>query len=280
MSQDAFGIASSDPDCYRRPLGHRAERRTRVPDDACHLAAMARLRPTRSLARTRGSTRVRSVSDRQHSRRTELGRNDVTGTLLDGPDGFISRMTSAALRRALQADPANLSRTINGLDYAVLALYSRCINARQFREFLARGGPGPAAPSDLEQAVAAAVVDEITLWQCWPLHRVYPILCVEGIRVHRPGQLTIDTTPAYLAVGVDAHGNSDVLSCWAAESADERFWRRLLVDLRRRRVMEIRGVLADDMPGLAAAVSTTFPHAVMPAISSARRPVATPLAPA
>lgn len=138
------------------------------------------------------------------------------------------------------------------------------MNAWQFREFLARSGYGPAAPSDLVHAVAAAVVDEITLWQCWPLHRAYPILCVEEIRVHRPGPLTTDAAPAYLAVGVDARGSSDVLSCWAAESADERFWRRVFIDLRRRRVTEIRGVLADDLPGLAAAVATTFPHAIIP----------------
>lgn len=156
------------------------------------------------------------------------------------------------------------------------------MNAWQFREFLARSGYGPAAPIDLVHAVTAAVLDEITLWQYWPLHRAYPILYVEEIRVHRPSPLTIDTAPAYLVVGVDACGRREVLSCWPAETSEDGFWARVFIDLRRRRVMEVRVVLVDDdLPGLAAAVSTTFPHAVAPRDLVGRCPVATtPMHPA
>ena len=95
---------------------------------------------------------------------------------------------------------------------------------------------------------------------------VYAAVFIDGIYVKvRDGQ--VGNRPFYAAIGVDLNGRRDVLGLWAGTGGGEsaKFWMNVLTDLKNRGVRDVFFVVCDGLKGLADAVNTVFPAAIVQA---------------
>ncbi len=62
-------------------------------------------------------------------------------------------------------------------------------------------------------------MEGLAVWPSRPLDAVYAVICIDAINVQiREGQVA--NRPVYLALGVTADGERDVLGLWAGEHGD------------------------------------------------------------
>ena len=64
----------------------------------------------------------------------------------------------------------------------------------------------------------------------------------------------------YLALGVQADGQRDVLGLWVEQTEGAKFWLKVFNDLKTRGCQDILIAVVDGLKGLADAIGTAFPH--------------------
>ncbi|MFH9016576.1 transposase [Streptomyces sp. NPDC017943] len=126
----------------------------------------------------------------------------------------------------------------------VHSLYARGMSVRDIRSHLAQIYGVEVSPG-LISKVTDAVVDELVSWKNRPLDAVWPIICIEALRVKiRSGSVT--SKPVCLAVGVDMDGREDVLGLWGgSEGEGATTWMAVLSELRNRGVEDVCIVVCD-----------------------------------
>lgn len=87
---------------------------------------------------------------------------------------------------------------------------------------------------DLISRVTDRVAEELAAWQSRPLDRIYPVVQIYVIFVNiREGQVA--NRPIYVALGINCHGERDVLGLWAGTGGEgAKAWMATLAELRRR----------------------------------------------
>ena len=108
------------------------------------------------------------------------------------------------------------------------------------------------------------VLDGLAEWQSRPLDPVYPVIFIDVINVKiRDGQVA--NRPVYVALGVTADGEGDVLGLWAGAHGDgegAKYWLRVLTEIRNRGVQDVCIVVCDGLKGLPEAIATVWPQAI------------------
>src|SRR5580693_7818896 len=97
------------------------------------------------------------------------------------------------------------------------------------------------------------VLDGLAAWQSRPLDPVYAVLFLVANR------------PIYVALGVTADGERDVLGLWAGEHGDgegAKYWMRVLTEIRNRGTQDCLIMVCDGLKGLPEAITTVWPQAV------------------
>ena len=114
-------------------------------------------------------------------------------------------------------------------------------------------------------AITDRVMEGMAEWQSRPLDPVYAVVFIDAIHVKiREGQVA--NRPVYLALGVTADGNRDVLGLWAGEHGDgegAKFWLRVLAEIRNRGTRDVLMVVCDGLKGLPDAVNAVWEKAVV-----------------
>ncbi len=86
---------------------------------------------------------------------------------------------------------------------------------------------------------------------------MYAVIFIDAINVKiREGQVA--NRPIYLALGVTADGERDVLGLWAGEHGDgegAKYWLRVLSEIKNRGVRDVCMLVCDGLKGLRDAVS-------------------------
>jgi putative transposase len=152
-------------------------------------------------------------------------------------------------------------RHFDGFDDKILSMYSRGMSVRDIRSHLEEIYGVEVSP-DLISRVTDAVVDELKAWQSRPLESVYLVVYLDALVVKIRDKGVVDNKSVYLAVGVAADGNKDVLGMWLAPTEGAKFWLSILTELRQRGVQDILVLCADGLTGLPDAVEASFPKAI------------------
>jgi putative transposase len=71
------------------------------------------------------------------------------------------------------------------------------------------------------------------------------------------------TKVAYSAIGVDRDGRKHILDCWIQDSEGARFWHKVVIDVRNRRVRDILIACCEGLTGLPDASRSSFPDTLM-----------------
>jgi len=153
-------------------------------------------------------------------------------------------------------------RRLDGIDQIVLSLTARGLTtgevAAHFVEVY-----GATVSKDTISRITEKVVAEMTEWANRPLDRVYPVVFIDAITVKiRDGQVT--NRPIYVAIGVTANGERDILGLWAGDGGEgAKFWLGVLTEIKNRGVEDVCILVCDGLKGLPESVTTAWPLTVV-----------------
>jgi transposase-like protein len=155
-------------------------------------------------------------------------------------------------------------RRLDGIDQIVLSLTARGLTTG---EISAHFGEvyGASVGKDTISRITDQVVAEMSEWQARPLDRVYPVVFIDAIVVKvRDGQVV--NKPVYVAIGVTAGGERDILGLWAGDGGEgAKFWLSVLTEIKNRGVQDVCIVVCDGLKGLPDAVTAVWELATVQA---------------
>jgi transposase-like protein len=154
------------------------------------------------------------------------------------------------------------ARRVAGFNEAIVSLYAKGLTTGEIRAHLGEIY-GVEVSRDLISRVTEHVAGELAAWQSRPLDRIYPVVLIDAIFVKiRDGQVA--NRPIYVALGINCHGQRDVLGMWAGTGGEgAKAWMGILAELRNRGVEDVCIVCCDGLKGLPEAISEIWPQATV-----------------
>jgi putative transposase len=150
-------------------------------------------------------------------------------------------------------------RRFAGFDERIIAMYARGMSVREIRAFLAESYGTEVSP-DFISSVTDEVMAEASAWQNRPLEVMYPVVFFDALRVKIRGDGVVSNKAVYLALGIQADGQRDVLGLWIEQTEGARFWLKVFNELKTRGCQDILIAVVDGLKGLADAISTAYPR--------------------
>lgn len=115
---------------------------------------------------------------------------------------------------------------------------------------------------DISQGMLSQITDkilpDIREWQSRPLSPLYPIIWMDAIhyRIREDGAVT--NRAVYTIIGVNIHGQKELLGIYMSENEGAKFWLQVLTDLSQRGVKDILIASIDGLKGFKEAIETIF----------------------
>jgi putative transposase len=145
---------------------------------------------------------------------------------------------------------AKRQRRLTGVDEMVISLSAKGLTHGEIAAHLAEVY-GAEVSKQAITTITDRVMDGLAEWQNRPLDPVYAVIFIDAINVKiREGQVA--NRPIYLALGVTADGERDVLGLWAGEHGDgegAKFWLRVLSEIKNRGVAGVCMLVCDGLKG-------------------------------
>jgi transposase-like protein len=101
-------------------------------------------------------------------------------------------------------------RRFTGFGDKIVALYARGTSVREIQGFIA-GGYGTQVSPDFISSITDEVMAETMAWQSRPVEPMYPVVFFDALRVKIRGDGVVSNKAVYLALGIQADGQRDVL---------------------------------------------------------------------
>lgn len=112
---------------------------------------------------------------------------------------------------------------------------------------------------DFISSVTDEVMAEAIAWQSRPLEAMYPVVFFDALRVKIRSDGMVSNKAVYLALGIQADGQRDVLGLWIEQTEGAKFWLKVFNELKTRGVQDILIAVVDGLKGLAEAINTAYP---------------------
>jgi putative transposase len=105
------------------------------------------------------------------------------------------------------------------------------------------------------------VLEEVSDWQNRALEPVYPIVFLDALRVkvRDAESRQVKNKAVYVALGVTAEGEREVLGLWIAANEGAKFWLSIMNNLRNGGVEDILIAVVDGLKGFPDAINAAFP---------------------
>lgn len=153
-------------------------------------------------------------------------------------------------------------RSFSGFDRQILALYAGGMSTREIQRHL-RELYGVEVSEGFISEITSAIADDVKAWQSRPLDAFYVVVYLDAMMVAIRDERVVKKRAVYVAIGVNADGERDVLGLWVQKSEGARFWASVLSDLRNRGVEDILFCAVDGLSGFPDAIEAVFPQAVV-----------------
>ena len=135
-----------------------------------------------------------------------------------------------------------------GMEEKILALYAKGLTTRDIESAL-MDLYGVTISHSLIAQVTDAVLDEARAWQTRALDAIYPIVWLDGIVIKVTQHKQVINKSAHVVLGVNLHGEKEVLGLWLAENEGAKHWLAVLTELRQRGVQDIFVACVDGVKG-------------------------------
>jgi transposase-like protein len=143
-------------------------------------------------------------------------------------------------------------------DDQILMLYAKGMTTRDIVETFAELYGADISPALVSQ-VTDSVLEKIIEWQSRPLDAVYPILYLDCIVVKIRQDKRVINKAVYVALGVNIHGQKELLGLWISENEGAKFWLSVLTELKNRGVKDVFIACVDGLTGFPDAIGAVFP---------------------
>ena len=147
----------------------------------------------------------------------------------------------------------------DGFDDKIISLYARGMTVREIQGYLAELYGTEVSP-DFISSVTDEVMAETLAWQSRPLEPMYPVVFFDALRVKIRGDGVVSNKAVYLALGIQADGQRDVLGLWIEQTEGAKFWLKVFNELKTRGCQDILIAVVDGLKGLAEAIGTAYPR--------------------
>src|ERR1700746_1676240 len=159
---------------------------------------------------------------------------------------------------------AKRQRRLTGVDDMVISLSAKGLTHGEISAHLLEVY-GAEVSKQTISAITDRVMEGMAEWQSRPLDCVYAVVFIDAINVKiREGQVA--NRPVYLALGVTADGERDVLRPWAGEHGDgegAKFWLRVCSEIKNRGTRDVLMVVCDGLKGLPDAVNSVWEKTIV-----------------
>jgi putative transposase len=159
---------------------------------------------------------------------------------------------------------AKRQRHLTGIDDMVISLSAKGLTHGEIAAHLAEVY-GAEVSKQMISNVTDRVIEKMAEWQNRPLEAVYAVLFIDAINVKiRDGEVA--NRPIYVALGVTADGERDILGLWAGEHGDgegAKYWLRVLAEIKNRGVDDVLMLVCDGLKGLPGAVNTVWEKTIV-----------------
>jgi putative transposase len=149
-------------------------------------------------------------------------------------------------------------RRFTGFDDKIIAMYARGMSVREIQGFFTESYGTQLSP-DFISSVTDEVMAEALTWQNRPLETMYPVVFFDALRVKIRSDGVVSNKAVYLALGVQADGQRDVLGLWIEHTEGAKFWLKVFNELKTRGCHDILIAVVDGLKGLAEAIGTAYP---------------------
>ena len=170
----------------------------------------------------------------------------------DRDSSFEPKIVAKRQRRLTGVEDMVISLSAKGLTYGEIAAHLEEIY-------------GAEVSKQTISTITDRVMDGMAEWQSRPLDPVYAVIFIDAIRVKiREGQVA--NRPVYLALGVTADGERDILGLWAGEHGDgegAKFWLRVLSEIKNRGTRDVLMVVCDGLKGLPDSVNSVWEKTIV-----------------
>ena len=153
-------------------------------------------------------------------------------------------------------------RRFTGFDDKIIAMYARGMSVREIQGFIAESYGTQVSP-DFISSVTDEVMAEAVAWQSRPLEQMYPVVFFDALRVKIRSDGGVTNKAVYLALGIQADGQRDVLGLWIEQTEGAKFWLKVFNDLKTRGCQDILIAVVDGLKGLADAINTVYPKSTV-----------------
>ncbi len=164
-------------------------------------------------------------------------------------------------------------------------MYARGMSVRDIRGYLEELYGLEVSP-DLISRVTDAVLDEVKEWRSRALDAVYPVVIFDALRVkiRDKDSRIVKNKAVYLALGITAEGQREVLGLWIADSGrgqdliqwikspdhGAKFWLGIMNELRNRGVADILIAVVDGLKGAPPVLASNRPPDGLPPAADRR----------
>lgn len=144
------------------------------------------------------------------------------------------------------------------LDEKVISLYSLGMSYSDIKKHLVE-----MYDVEISSGVISTITDKLipilTDWRHRPLDAIYPIVFLDAMFFKGREKGRVQHKVVYNILGIDQHGNKDILGFYVAESEGANFWLAVLNDLKNRGVKDILIACVDGLTGFPEAIAASFP---------------------
>src|ERR1700751_1833635 len=159
---------------------------------------------------------------------------------------------------------AKRQRRLTGIDELVISLSAKGLTHGEIAAHLAEVY-GAEVSKQTITTITDRVMDGLAGWQSRPLDSVYAVIFIDAINVKiREGQVA--NRPVYLALGVTADGERDVLGLWAGEHGDgegAKYWLGGLTEIKKRGTRDVCMLACDGLKGRPDAVNSVWEKTIV-----------------
>ena len=166
-------------------------------------------------------------------------RNGKTSKRIKTEDGEFELDTPRDRDGAFQPQLVKKQQTrFTSMDEKILWLYAKGMSTREIVEAFDEWYGAEISPT-LVSRVTNAVIEKVTEWQARPLDAVYPIVYLDCIVIKVRQDKQVINKSIFLALGINVHGQKELMGMWIAENEGAKFWLNVLTELQNRGVQDI-----------------------------------------
>jgi putative transposase len=191
----------------------------------------------------------------------ENRRNGYSSKQIQSEQGLIN--ISVPRDRESSFDPVFVGKRekqIGGLNPKIIGLYARGMSVRDIQAQIEEIY-GIEISSGFISSVTDAILDDVKAWQCRALDKCYPIVYLDCLVIKVQENKQIINKAVYLALGVNAEGQKELLGMWISQNEGSKFWLSVLTEIKNRGVESIFIVCVDGLTGFPEAIEAVYPQA-------------------